>query len=299
MIVEKTSIHEKQCTIQSIQRYSGIALHTGLRAHITLKPATENTGIRLLRIDLPNQPGIQALASNVINVQRATTIANGLAKVHTVEHVLAALYAYGIDNAIIAMDGPEPPIADGSSDIYAQMIQEAGIRRQNSPRRYLHVHKPIWIDDHGSRLIVIPSDNYQISCTVQYEWSPLITQYLSLGISRVNFLSELCRARTFCYYEDIEPLMVNGLIKGGSLDNAVIIKDGAIIAKERLYYPDEFVRHKILDIIGDLSLIGARLIGHIIAIRPGHSINVRLAKKIINLLKEKKGMKRDDKMANP
>ena len=255
-----------------------------MRAHITLRPAPENTGIELVRVDLANKPRVKALATNVVGVERATTIASGGASVHTVEHVLAALYALGIDNAIIEMDGPEPPIADGSSSPYVSLVLEAGITRQNAHRHYYYIKNPVYIRMGESKLIILPAKKYSISCTVKYGDSVMDSQYLSLPVGRRTFINEICKARTFCLYDEIEQLMVKNLIRGGSLDNAVVLKDGVIICKNGLRYADEFVRHKILDVIGDLSLVGCRLIGEVIAIKPGHPSNVALAKMLMELI---------------
>ncbi len=273
-------LNENQKTIKTSCRYSGITLHTGIRSHLTLNPAPEDSGIVIVRADLPNQPSVNAIATNVIDVQRATTIAHGEAKVHTVEHVLAALYAFGIDNAIIEMDGPEPPIADGSSAPYVDLIKQTGSKIQKGKKKYFIVKEPLFVESGESRLILLPRDNYQISCTVKYGNGILDTQYSSIPINAQTFEQDISKARTFCLYREIEELMVKGLIKGGSLDNAVILKDGVVICKDELRYDDEFVRHKMLDIIGDLSLSGFRIIGEVVAIKPGHPLNVELAKLI-------------------
>jgi UDP-3-O-acyl N-acetylglucosamine deacetylase len=270
-----------QNTLTNSCRYSGITLHTGVRAHISFNPAAANSGVNLVRVDLPHRPRIRALATNVTDVQRATTIANGEAQIHTVEHVLAALYACGIDNVEIEMDGPEPPIADGSSAPYIELIMAAGITALKATPVYFRVTEPFYISQGESKLIALPSPEYRLTCTVKYGASLMDTQYLSLAIDQHSFIQDLSKARTFCLYPEIEPLMRKGLIRGGSLDNAVVVKDGAIICKEGLRYPDEFVRHKMLDIIGDLSLSGCRIQGEIIAIKPGHPSNVAMAQKII------------------
>ena len=270
-----------QQTIGKSVHYSGIALHTGIRAHIDILPAPENTGIRIVRTDLEDRPEGPAIATNVVDVKRATTLAVGNSVVHTVEHVLAALYACQIDNAIIEMNGAEPPIADGSSDAFIKMIEDAGTVEQKAEAKVCKVDKPIWIEQGESKLVILPDDVYRISCTVKYGVNVMDTQYRSLTVTKDSFIKELSLARTFCIYEEIEALMKANLIKGGSLDNAVVMKGGAIFSKDGPRYPDEFVRHKMLDIVGDLSLVGCRLVGHIIAIKPGHEINVCLAQKII------------------
>ncbi len=277
---------EPQRTLNGSARYSGIALHTGVRAHITFHPAPANAGIVIQRVDLPGKPSVAAHAGNVVDVVRATTIKQGDAVVHTVEHVLAALYALGIDNALLAMDGPEPPIADGSSLPYVEMIRSLGAVEQDAPRKLLKVTEPVFVEQGGSKVVIVPDEKYRISCTVKYGATLLDCQYLSLEVTEETFVRDLSEARTFCLYEEIEPLMRQGLIRGGSLDNAVVMKDGAIISKDGLRYPDEFVRHKMLDIVGDLSLVGRRIQGQVIAIRPGHPLNVTTACKLAAALQD-------------
>ena len=272
--------NENQYTLNNPGRFSGITLHTGVRAHITIKPDRENSGITIVRNDLEHRPSAKAITDNVIDVDRATTIAVGDARVHTVEHVLAALYACEIDNVLIEMDGPEPPIADGSSGPYLDLIKQLGHRRQNAKRKGFRIDHPIFVKKHDSTLVLLPAETYKISCTVQYGESMMDTQYLSLPISSESFAAEIAHARTFCLHSEIEELMSKGLIRGGSLDNAVVLKNNAIICKDELRFQDELVRHKILDVIGDLSLTGCRIQGEIIAIKPGHPTNVEMARKI-------------------
>ncbi len=279
-----TKLNQKQQTLKGTARYSGITLHTGVRAHIKLNPAPANSGVTLVRVDLPERPEIRAVATNVVDVQRATTIAENGIGVHTVEHVLAALYACGIDNALIEMDGPEPPIADGSSAPYVAMIQEAGFEIQDASRKFYRVTEPHYVNMGDSKLVILPADEYRISCAVKYGESMMDSQYLSVPVNKDSFINDVSKARTFCLYTEIAQLMVKGLIRGGSLENAVVLKDGVVVCKDGLRYPDEFVRHKILDVIGDLSLVGCRLIGEIIAIKPGHPSNVALAQKLVGVM---------------
>jgi UDP-3-O-acyl N-acetylglucosamine deacetylase len=271
----------KQRTLKQECRFSGIALHTGIRAHLVLKPAPKDTGFVVRRTDLPGKPEIRAIADNVIDVRRATTLANGDAIVHTVEHVLAALYACGVDNAYIEIDGAEPPIADGSSEPFARLIDSVGTVAQSATRQVCVITKPIHVEMDETTVIILPAPRYRISCTISFGEHVLYTQFCSFPITKQSFAKELAKARTFCpdYYE-IESLMLSGLIRGASLDNAMVFKDGAIICKDGLRYPDECVRHKTLDIVGDLSLVGCRLQGHVVAVRPGHPSNVALATRI-------------------
>ncbi len=287
MPIKKSS--EKQHTLGGSARYSGIALHTGGRAHLKLKPAPANSGIQICRTDVAGKPSGPALATNVTEVQRATTIACGDSHVMTVEHVLAALHACGVDNAILELDGPEPPLADGSALPFVEMIESVGVKAQRSYRKTFVVTEPLWVESGDCRLVLLPydGDGLRIACTVSYGQCEMDTQYLSLDLTRESFVSELCRARTFCeQYDVIETLMKKGLIRGASLDNAIVVKDGAIISKDGLRFSNEFVRHKMLDIVGDISLVGCRLQGQLIAIKPGHDLNVQLALKIMKLMRK-------------
>ena len=254
----------------------GIALHTGYRARLTFYPAEVNTGIIFRRADLPGKPIVRALGTNVTEVMRGTTIKEGEAVIHTVEHVLAALISQGVDNVIVEMDRPEPPIADGSSLPFIKLIQEAGIVEQDAERDYFVVQEPAFLEMEHAIINVVPDDKFRISCTVKYDQSQLDVQYLTMEVTPESFIKELSEARTFCMYFELEHLMKAGLIRGGSLDNATVIHGSTILSKDGLRYPDEFVRHKMLDIVGDFALLGKPLKGHIIAVKPGHPSNVTM-----------------------
>lgn len=271
----------KQKTLKKPVFFSGIALHTGARAKLNITPAPENTGIVFKRIDLPDRPEVKASAVNVVDVKRGTTIASGNARVYTVEHVLASLHAAEVDNAIVEMDGLEPPIADGSAEPYTKMIIEAGTLEQNAEAKYWTASHPVIIEEGDTKLVLLPYDKFKITCIVSYGASPLDTQYFSGEITPENFASELAPARTFCLYKELEQLLALGLVKGGSLDSAAVIHNGAIICKEGLRYKNELARHKTLDIVGDMYLVGRRVRAHIIAVKPGHPSNVRLANEML------------------
>lgn len=268
---------DKQNTIKDPVSVSGIALHTGARAGLKILPADENTGITFRRVDLPGKPEVKALAQNVVDVRRGTTIASGNASVVTVEHVMAALHAAQIDNAIVEMDGFEPPILDGSALPYCAMVKEAGKVEQNAPARYIVPKEPAYVEYKGTKTIILPCDKFIIDCVTSFGDSPLDTQYREQEITEQSFSEEIAPARTFVSYRDLAQLLAMGLVKGGSLDNAIIIHDGAMICKEELRFENELARHKILDIVGDMYLTGCRVKGHIIAIKPGHPTNVQLA----------------------
>jgi UDP-3-O-[3-hydroxymyristoyl] N-acetylglucosamine deacetylase / 3-hydroxyacyl-[acyl-carrier-protein] dehydratase len=274
------SMPEFQHTLAKAAGFSGMSLHTGEKVSLKLQPAPVDHGIKFKRKDLTDEPTIDAKIENLKTVERATTIGEGSVRVHTVEHVLAALSAMGVDNAIVEMDANEPPIGDGSARSYVDVIKRAGLTTQEAPRKFFNVGEPMHFESKsGALLILLPADEFRISCT-QAGPNNRFTQYLSTEITPLIFEREIAPARTFVYYEDVEPLMEKNLIKGGSLENAVVVRGDAILSKEPLRFPDEFVRHKILDIIGDLALAGTRLRGHIIAVKPGHAANAEVARAI-------------------
>jgi len=268
-----------QQTIKNPVDFSGIGLHSGNKVSMTFLPAPPNTGIRFRRVDLDGKPEIEARAENVTETNRSTTIAKGNVKVHTVEHVLATFAGYGIDNAIVELDANEPPIADGSSREYCKMVQQAGIVVQKEQREPYKITEPIELKLGETMMTVFPSDTFKITCT-SADKGGRFTQFFSCEVNPKTWEKELSHARTFCFYEEIEYLFKNGLIKGGSLENAVVIRDDAVLTTEPMRYPEEFVRHKMLDIVGDLSLVGRPILGHVIAVRPSHGANCELAKLI-------------------
>lgn len=279
---------ELQKTIKKPVSFAGIGVHTGNRCTVTFRPAPEDFGIRFRRIDLPGVPEVAADVNKVVGTMRGTTISEGDVKVHTVEHVLATLSCYGIDNLIIEMDANEPPVGDGSSLPFVKMLQDAGIVTQKAVQRELIIREPIWVDEPEVTLVALPASRFSVSYTIQFPENRvgLDSQYLTLGITEESFTKEIAPARTFCFFREVEALMDQGLIKGGSLENAIVIGDEGIISKESLRFPNEFVRHKMLDIIGDLFLLGYRLRAHVIAICSGHKHNIRLARAISEYAKK-------------
>lgn len=275
---------EFQHTLAKAASLSGTSLHTGARVSLKIQPAAANSGIKFKRKDLADEPTIDATIANVKTVERATTIGEGSMRVHTVEHVLAALSALGVDNAVIEMDANEPPIGDGSGQFYVEAIRKAGIVPLEAPRLFFHVREPISIETKsGSLLVLLPDDEFRISCT-QAGPEGRFTQFLSTTITPAIFEREIAPARTFVYYEDVQALMEKNLIKGGSLENAIVVRGESVLSKEPLRFPDEFVRHKILDIIGDLALVGRPIRGHVVAVRPGHGANTDLARAVAKAL---------------
>lgn len=273
---------EKQNTIAKSVSFSGIALHTGVRVHLTMKPAPVDTGIVFRRTDMPGSPEVRAHAAYVVDVRRATTIAApSKAFVVTVEHIMAALHASNVDNVYVEMDNAEPPIADGSAGPYFRLIRDAGIQEQDAPARYWTTDKPLYYENRDTTLVVLPSDVFKISCTVEFGETALGTQFFSLVVTPESFERELGPCRTFAAYRDLAQLIAAGLAKGGSLDNAVILHEGAIISNEGLRFPNEMVRHKMMDMVGDLYLTGKRVRAHVVAIKPGHPSNVETVKRML------------------
>jgi UDP-3-O-[3-hydroxymyristoyl] N-acetylglucosamine deacetylase/3-hydroxyacyl-[acyl-carrier-protein] dehydratase len=268
---------EKQRTLASSASLTGSALHTGENVTLTILPAPVGHGFKFQRIDLPDEPIVDAAAAYVKTVERATTLVQGMVKIHTVEHVLSALTGMGVDNALIQMDANEPPIGDGSASEYIALIKKAGIIEQDAPRRYIDIREPVTIESNGSILVILPDTKFRVSCT-QVGPEGRFTQFLSTEITPEIYEKEIAPARTFVFYEDVKPLMDKGLIKGGSLENAIVARGDSVLSKEPLRFPDEFVRHKILDIVGDLSLSGRFIRGHVVAVKPGHGINTEAAK---------------------
>ncbi|MDR2915796.1 MAG: bifunctional UDP-3-O-[3-hydroxymyristoyl] N-acetylglucosamine deacetylase/3-hydroxyacyl-ACP dehydratase [Tannerella sp.] len=296
---------EKQKTLASEFSLSGKGLHTGLNINVTFKPAPENHGYKIKRIDLEEQPIIEALAENVTNTQRGTVLSKGDVRVSTVEHALAALYAWGIDNCLIEVDAPEIPILDGSARFFSESIEKAGIIEQKAPKDYYIVRHKIEVKDEktGSSLIILPDDRFSINVLIEFDSPVLPNQYASL--TNINeFPEKISASRTFVFLREIETLLQNNLIKGGDLDNAIVIYDQKMEQSEMdriadilelphinvkefgyvndkpLVFPNEPARHKLIDVIGDIALIGKPIKGHIIATRPGHKINNQLARLI-------------------
>jgi UDP-3-O-[3-hydroxymyristoyl] N-acetylglucosamine deacetylase/3-hydroxyacyl-[acyl-carrier-protein] dehydratase len=269
----------QQQTLNGPVSYSGIGLHSGNRVTMTFLPAAPNTGIRFRRVDLEGAPEIEARIENVAETNRSTTLAKGNTRVHTVEHVLATFAGCGVDNAIVELDANEPPVGDGSAREYCRMIERAGAAPQEQPRNPYAVTAPIQLKMGDSVMALFPDEGFKMTCT-SADKEGRFTQHYSLELTPQTWQRELADARTFCFYEEIEFLIHNGLIKGGSLENAVVIREDAVLTNEPLRYPEEFVRHKMLDILGDFSLLGRPLHGHLIAIKPGHAANCELVRRI-------------------
>jgi UDP-3-O-[3-hydroxymyristoyl] N-acetylglucosamine deacetylase len=268
-----------QKTIQKAQGFSGLGLHKGVDVEICFRPASEGQGVFFRRIDLPGKPVIPATVEYVTGTSRGTDLAVGPVKVHTVEHVLAAVRAFEIDNLCIDLSNIEPPSGDGSSSVFVEMLEKARVVEMTSTVPVVSIKTPLFLSQGEVQLIALPSSTYQISYTLHYPKTPSLgSQFISMEVSQKNFQEKIARCRTFALYEELSMLMDKGLICGGSLENAVVVNGEAVISKGGLVCNDEAVRHKVLDLIGDLSLVGVPFTAHIIALRSGHSTNCQFAK---------------------
>ncbi len=277
-----------QRTIRKERAIRGKSLHTGEEVSLTLKPALPNSGFLFRRTDLYGKPEIKPTFENITDLVRSTTITNGNAKVHTIEHVLSALVGCGIDNAEIELDASEPPIMDGSSRPFVNLIMEAEPIEQEAERKFIEITEPVSVTSGNRSIIALPYDGFRVTCTSADDRG-IHVQHLSIDLDAESYVAQIAPARTFTIYEEIEELLKIGKIQGGSLDSAIVIKGDKVLSKEPLRFDDEFVRHKILDIVGDFSLLGKRLKAHVIAVRPGHSLNSELVAKIIETSAGKNG----------
>lgn len=308
-------MYVKQRTAKQDSSITGAGLHTGNECTMTFKPAPPDTGIRFVRTDLPGKPWVQADIDHVVDISRGTTLQDGEAKVHTVEHVLAAIAGLQIDNLLVELNNNEPPVTDGSARPYVDKLLEAGIVDQDADKVYLEIDTPMAYSEpeRGVDVVVTPSDDMRITFMIDYKNPALGTQYTTLVNLAEEFVEEFAPARTFCFLSEVEQLKEAGLIKGGGLHNAIVIYDGdggqievdrirkaldlkgeafvgktGIINDIPLRFPNEPVRHKALDLLGDLALIGVPFKGHVMAARSGHKANVALARKMRKLYQKKK-----------
>lgn len=272
----------KQRTIAEEASYSGIGLHTGNLTTVTFKPAPPDSGIVFYRTDLDSCPAIPALLNNVVDVSRGTTLGIGDVKIHTVEHAMSSLAGLGIDNIMIEVDADEIPNGDGSALPVMNTLLKAGIVELDQEKHYITVDHPVYYRKDDVTLSILPSDELRVTMTIAYDHSTIGTQYASFTITEDVFKNEIAPARTFCFLREVNMLKEAGLIRGGSLESAVVIGDDGIL-NDTLRFQDEFVRHKILDLLGDTYLLGAPLKGHIIGVKCGHEKNVMFSKQIQKL----------------
>jgi UDP-3-O-[3-hydroxymyristoyl] N-acetylglucosamine deacetylase/3-hydroxyacyl-[acyl-carrier-protein] dehydratase len=303
-----------QRTIGNESSCVGIGLHTGVETKITFKPAPEDFGIRFKRMDIEGSPEIRADIDHVVDISRGTTIEENGVKIHTVEHALAACVGIGLDNVLIELTEKEPPVMDGSSIDFVEALLKSGIVKQDAPRNYLHIDEAVSYSDieRGVDIHIMPSDQFRITFMIDYKYKSLGTQFTTMDQLEQNFAKEIAPARTFCFLSEVETLKENGLIQGGNLDNAVVIVDkeidqleadnlrglfgikqeislgaNGILNGKKLRFENEPVRHKALDLIGDLALLGMPLQGHVIASKSGHAANVELVKRIKKVYEKK------------
>lgn len=277
----------KQRTLAHSVSIKGNGLHTGSPVTMTLQPAPAGHGITFKRMDIAGHPEVKPHIDLVGDLVRNTTVQSGHAKVHLVEHVLSALSGCGVDNAIVEIDSAEPPIVDGSAKPFVDLILQGEPVEQEKDREFFVLEEPVSVTRGNSSIIALPSDCLKITCTSADDRG-VHTQHLSLTIDPDVYMTQIAASRTFTMYEDIEPLIKMGKIKGGSLDCAIVIKGDKILSKEPLRFQDEFVRHKILDIVGDIVLLGMPLKAHIIAVRPGHAINAEFTRALAEKMAQRK-----------
>jgi UDP-3-O-[3-hydroxymyristoyl] N-acetylglucosamine deacetylase len=270
-----------QTTLKDPVICSGIGLHSGLPAHMTIRPAVPDTGIVFIRRDVEKKVRIRAHIDNVVDATLATTIAQEGVKVSTVEHLMAAFAGVGVDNAEVELDAPEVPIMDGSSGPFNALLKNAGVRVQDRSKKFIIVRHPVTVTEGDRQATFLPSNDFKLSYTIDFRHPLISNQFYLIQISNGNFEREICRARTFGFLREYETLKSKGFARGGSLENAVVVGDSGILNEGGLRFADEFVRHKILDSIGDLWLMGAQVIGHFIGYKSGHTLNHKLIHKLL------------------
>jgi UDP-3-O-[3-hydroxymyristoyl] N-acetylglucosamine deacetylase len=271
-----------QQTLRRTVQCKGVGLHSGKQVNLTIKPAPANHGIKFVRMDLAHRPVIHAHFRNVIDTSLATTLGEEGVIVSTVEHLMATFAGFHIDNALIEMDAYEAPIMDGSAGPFSAMVKEAGIIAQSAKRHFFVVKEPIEMVENGKKVGLYPSDVPKVTCTIDFDHPLLSNQFYSITLDDGRFENEISRARTFGFLHEVDYLKRNGFAKGGSLDNAVVMDKDGVLNPEGLRYEDECIRHKILDCIGDLSLLGMPILGHIIAHKSGHTLNHSLLQRFMD-----------------
>ena len=273
----------RQRTLKNVIRATGVGLHTGEKVYLTLRPAPADTGIIFRRVDLDEPVDVRACPENVSDTRLSTTLESGGARVSTVEHLMSAFAGLGIDNAFVDLTAPEVPIMDGSAGPFVFLIQSAGIAEQTAPKRFLRIKQPVRIDDGDKWACFEPFEGFKVSFTIDFK-HPMFqdsSQRTTVDFSTTSFVREVSRARTFGFMGDLEALRAAGLARGGGFDNAIVLDDYRILNEDGLRYEDEFVKHKVLDAIGDLYLLGHPLIGAFSAHKSGHALNNRLLRKVV------------------
>jgi len=268
-----------QRTLRRATTCAGIGLHSGRKVTLSLRPAAAGTGIRFRRLDLGGLE-VPAEVNHLGAINYATGLTRDAVQVETVEHLLAAVVSLGVDNLTVELNSPEVPIMDGSASPFVYLIQEAGVKALDAPRRYLKVHRPISLTAGDKRIAIYPSDHFKVTYSIAYDHPLLRHQSRTIRLSGESFVDEIAPARTFTFLKEVEMLRRQGLALGGSLENAIVIGDTGVL-NSGLRFDDEFVRHKILDVIGDMALVGYPMIGHLVAHRGGHALHTAFAAKIL------------------
>jgi len=273
----------RQRTLKNVMRATGVGLHTGEKVFLTLRPAAPNTGIKFRRVDLPEPVVIDARPENVGETVLSTTLVNGNVKISTVEHLLSAFAGLGIDNAYVDVSAPEVPIMDGSAGPFVFLIQSAGVEEQDAPKKFIRIKKEVLVEDGEKWARFEPYDGFKVTFTIDFDHPAFHkdSQTASIDFSSTSFVKEVSRARTFGFMRDIEALRKKRLALGGSMDNAIVVDNYRILNEDGLRYADEFVKHKILDAIGDLYLLGHSLIGSFVGHKSGHGLNNQLLRELL------------------
>ena len=273
----------RQCTLRNVIKATGVGLHTGRKIYLSLRPAPPNTGIVFRRIDLDSSVEIKACPENVGDTTLSTTLGHGEVRVSTVEHLLSAMAGLGIDNACVDLSAPEVPIMDGSAGPFVFLLQSAGIEEQNAPKRFIRIKKPVAVEEDDKWARFEPFEGFKVSFSIEFD-HPVFHKGVSaatVDFSTTSFVKEVSRARTFGFMRDLERLRERNLALGGNLDNAIVIDDYRVLNEDGLRYEDEFVKHKVLDAIGDLYLLGHSLIGSFSGHKSGHALNNKLLKALV------------------
>lgn len=274
---------ENQKTIKNEAEIQGVGLNTGKKVRLKFKPSPPNSGINFVRVDLSNKPIINAELANIVPMLKSphhTSLGSSDTWIQTVEHTMAALSGLGVDNVLIEIDGDELPAMDGSSLSFVEAIKKAGfLEQQEAPKRYFVIREPLWVENESAYIAVFPSSDFRVSYTLNYDNLFIKSEYLNLAITPDIFEKEIAPARTFCLQKEVESLLSLGIGKGANYENTLVVSEAGVI-KNKVRFDDEFVRHKILDLLGDMYLLGFGIKGHVVAVRSGHDLNIKLIQKI-------------------
>lgn len=281
--MDETAPAVSQRTIRRLARVEGVGLHTGRTVRVEFKPAPPDSGITFLRSDLAGSPPVTASVNSILDANRRprrTSIGAAGVEIHTIEHLMAGCAGSGIDNLLVELNGEEVPGLDGSAHPFVEIFRQAGFQEQPVPRRTIQIREPVWIEEDSAAVAIFPDEQFRVSYTLSYPVPTLSAQFFSAWVTPQLFETELAPSRTFCLAQEVEALRRNGLGRGANYENTVVVDPSGRVINNRLRYPDEFVRHKVLDLIGDLYLLGRPIQGHVVAIRSGHALNLKLLQKL-------------------